>query len=238
MIIDALVIKINPTKDNDAMVKVLTNERALSFFARGILKIDSKNAGALNLFNYSKINLTEGKQGGLTLKDAKSNKNFYHIMDGYDKTVALNYFSELLSKMLIDEEVCNFFDIALKVIEKLDEGFDTLTLVNIFTAKLLVELGVGPNVDECIVCHSKKNIIKMDFNNGGFVCKKCFNNLTKQTPLDLLKIYRYIFKVDSNNIGSYQIDKEYNKIIFRNLTDYIEENLNTKLNTKDLIKLI
>ncbi len=238
MIVDALIVKINPTKDNDAMVKVLTSDKTLSFFARGILKIDSKNKGSLTLFNYSKINLTEGKQGGLTLKDAKPIKNYYHIMDSYEKTAALNFFSEVLFKMLIDDDECNFFSIALKVIEKLDEGFDVLTLVNIFTAKLLVELGVGPNVDECIVCHSKKNIVKMDFNNGGFICKKCFNNLTKQTTLDLLKIYRYIFKLGENDIGGYEIPKDYNKIIFRNLSDYIEENLNTKLNTKDLIKMI
>lgn len=238
MIIDAIIIKINKTKDYDAMVKAITNDKCFSFFARGILKITSKNAPALNLFNLVKLNLNEGKQGGLSLKEAKLIKSYSHILDDFNKAAALNYFSELLSKLVIDEENINLFPFIEFILEKLDSGFDPLTLINLLTAKTLNEVGVGLNVNECIHCHSDKGIVKMDFNNGGFVCKKCFNNLTKPTPVTLLRLYRYIFNISVDNFIDKPIDRENNKIIFRNLIEYIEESLSTQIKTKSLVKLI
>lgn len=238
MIVDAIILKINPTKDNDAMVKAISNEKCFSFFARGILKITSKNASQLNLFNLVKLNLSEGKQGGISLKDARLIKSHSHILDDFNKAAVLNYISEISSKLLLDEDECHIYNFLDMLLDKLDSGFDPFTIANVYTAKLLNEVGVGLNVNECTHCHGTKGIVKMDFNNGGFVCKKCFNNLTKPTPITLLRIYRYIFSTDEETFVDTPIDKDSNKVIFRNLVEYIEDTFNTQIKTKQLIKLI
>ena len=69
MEIEGIIIRQTPFQDNDMMVTVLTNEKIFSFLARGVMKIDSKNASSVNLFTYGQYNLMSGKKGK-TLKNS------------------------------------------------------------------------------------------------------------------------------------------------------------------------
>ena len=68
--VDGIVIKQNPYKEKDAMVSILTKDGIVSFLARSVQSISSKNKSSCLPFSYStftlntkldKLSLVQGK---------------------------------------------------------------------------------------------------------------------------------------------------------------------------------
>ena len=104
MEIEGIIIRQTPFQDNDMMVTVLTNEKLFSFLARGVMKIDSKNASSVNLFTYGQYNLMSGKKGK-TLKNSVIINPYSNIRKDFDKLVLLNFISEITFKTISDDNL-------------------------------------------------------------------------------------------------------------------------------------
>ena len=61
--IDGIVLGTTPFNEHDSIVNIITKQQYFSFLAKGVLKIDSKNASLINLCNYSRFNVSKGKTG-------------------------------------------------------------------------------------------------------------------------------------------------------------------------------
>ena len=202
--IEGIVIRQVQYKEKDAMVSVLTKDGTVSFLARGILNPTSKNASSCLLFAYSSFTLNS-KGDKLTLTQGKLIKSYYHLYESLEKMAAIQLVCELVIKCL-DEDNGNVYPYLKNMLEHLSLNYDSRTLTLICIANIIKESGYALEYDECVKCGSKKDIVSYSFNEGGFICIRCLSHNEEVKSEVSLKTYRYIFKVDENNMNHYELN--------------------------------
>lgn len=65
---EGIVVRVTQIKERDAMIQIITSDGFFSFLARGVLKVDSKNALFVSLYTHARFELEEGKNGYYSLK--------------------------------------------------------------------------------------------------------------------------------------------------------------------------
>ena len=84
----------------------------------------------------------------------------------------VNYITELTTQVL-KQTSDNIYEDYINGILKIESGLDPLVIANILEIKYLDYLGVGLNLDSCVSCGSKANIITIDGDRGGYICSNC-----------------------------------------------------------------
>lgn len=225
--IEGIVLRSISYKEKDAMIEVFTPNGRISFLARGIQAINSKNASSCLIYSYSnfQINTRNGKmslQTGTQLHSVTSMYESLEIMS------ALGLISEITLKMT-DEEDGSLFIYFNKILELLNEGFDPLTLVILYFAKIIDKSGYQLNTRSCIICGAKQNIVTFSYTKGGFICQKCFDQYEdKIRGKEYLKTIKYIFQVEEDMFNRHIIKKELGLIILNELNDYLLNNFDLK----------
>ena len=118
---------------------------------------------------------------------------------------------------------------------KLNEKQQPLILTNILELKYLDYLGVGLNLDCCVKCGDQKNIITIDPDEGGYICKKCHTNERILSPKSI-KLIRMYYLINIDTISSIKIDKEIANEINYFIDKYYERYTGLYLKTKDFLK--
>ena len=72
--------------------------------------------------------------------------------------------------------------------------------------KLLDYLGVPLNLVECVKCGSKKDIITIDPDEGGLICKECYTN-EMIYDLKVVKMLRNYYVVNLESISFLKISE-------------------------------
>ncbi len=202
--IEGIVIRQTPYKEKDAIVNVFTSQGIATFYARSILALTSKNASSCLMYAYSRF-LLSSHGDKLLLRKGELIDSFYNNYESIEKMTCLGVMSEVVFK-IAGEDDGRLYAFFLKILNLLKNNFDILTLLCIFLAKAINYSGYALQYEECIQCSSKKNIVAVDYNLGGFVCKKCLK--TKEVENNLyLKIFRYVFKVDIQDIDKNILNK-------------------------------
>lgn len=217
--VEGIVIRQVQYKEKDAMVSVLTKDGTVSFLARGILNPTSKNASSCLLFAYSNFTLNS-RQDKLTLTQGKLIKSYYHLYESLENMASIQLISELILKCL-DEENGNLFPYFKNMLEELGNKFDSQTLALICIAQIIKNSGYGLEFDECVKCGNKKNIVTYSLTDGGFVCLKCLSYNQETKSSEELKTYRYIFKVSSEMMNHYELNKKISLHMIKNLCSYL-----------------
>ena len=199
------VIRNTPFRDNDAMVSVLTSKGVYSFLARGVMKFNSKNGASVAPFSKSKFIVTKGKEGNL-LRTGQLIDSYENIKNDLPALAALNLISELINKLLINQDAKELYESLERTLCLLNSNFSAFTLALIMFARILSIAGFALDVDECLICGQKSSITAVSYSDGGFICSSCFDPLKhEKADSRKLKIIRYIFKVTP---------KDYDKITF------------------------
>ena len=70
--------------------------------------------------------------------------------------------------------------------------------MNILEIKLLDYLGVGINLNGCAKCGSTREIVTIDPDVGGYICKNCYTNeiIYDERVRKMLRMY-YLVEIDS-----------------------------------------
>lgn len=236
MLKKGIVLRNVPYKDKDAVITVITEGGIVSFYAKGVSSLKSKNAPALNLYTYSSFEINEGPQGGLSLKEAIIINSFPKIYTSLDNLSTMACLAELILKDLTSEDAKKIYPYLYEGETLLNSNFDSLTILNICFAAILNISGLGLDVKECVICHKRNDIVGISFKDGGFICRPCFslNNALKFNSR-YLNIYRYIFLVNSNDIKKVIFTREENITIFKNLCDYRNQLTGSVLNSEKLV---
>ncbi len=233
--LEGYVTKLSEYKDSDKIVTILTKDGFYSFHARGVKNVQSKNASSLLLFSYSSF-LLEINGKSLALKEGALLKEPPYS-DSLIRMASLSFISELISRLLVIEGDERIFSYLAKVLSLMQEGFSEINLCLFFFAFLLKEIGYSLNVDECVICHSKKDIVGLDINEGGFICKNEEESGAKCLSSRNLKIIRYIFKSEMENLGSISFESKECMQIIKILSDYLEQILGIKLRSLKTLQL-
>ena len=120
-------------------------------------------------------------------------------------------------------------------LEKINDGFDPIVITNIIELKYLDFLGVAPILDCCSVCGSQNEIITISSDNGGYLCKKCYNNdyIVDDKTIKLIRMFKY---VDINKIKELNIADKNKFEINKFLEDYYSKYTGLYLKSKDFLK--
>lgn len=230
--IEGIVIRATPFRENDAVVNVLTNDRIISFLARGVLKFESKNAPTVNLFSKAKFQLSKGKEG-FSLRSGELHTSFPHIKDNISSLAIADMIGEITNKFIQNDDAAKVYNWFSKALELLDEGFDPFTIGLIYFAVVLKETGYQLNVDSCVICGKTSQITAVSYLDGGFICKDCYMP-SKHVQCDSrkLKIIRYIFKVDINNFKKVIFTKQECLELINDLKKFAYDN--AQIDTKSI----
>lgn len=219
--IEGIVISQNPYKEKDAMVSVLTKDGIVSFLARSILSLTSKNKSSCLPFSYSSFSLSS-KQDKLSLTQGKLIKSYYHFFNSLENLSSINLINECILKF-VDEENTILFDYLKNYLELLDRGFDETTLTLIMMAQIVKSSGYNLEFNSCVICGSKTNIVGISYDEGGFVCKKCLNDTNKKVSREYLKTYRYAFMVPFDMMAHYVVNSSIGYELIVNFCEYLSK---------------
>lgn len=221
-----IVLRITPYKDQDAIVLALTEKGYLSFKARGVMKLQSKNAASVSLYSYSKWELEATKNGQLALKSGQLlNSIMLHSTD-LSVLLSLDAIGELLLKVLIDNEesiypyLSTIFDLLYK------KSITPLTALAILSAQVINLCGYAPFLDGCVICHNKKHIVSFTLKDGGFVCQKHFDPFNnKNQTASYLKTMRILFNLPVSYIGELALSDNNLIPFLYEVSDFLKESL-------------
>ena len=220
---NGIVLRSTSVKDADAMILAINEEGFFSFYSHGAKKLTSKFGASTTPLTYASFTLRKSSSGSLTLSEAS---NSVSLMPAGDDLVAMSIASVLLeiTTVLVQEdeapEVYPYLKAALDAIAK---GSDPYCAGLVYFAHVLNTMGIGLTVDGCVSCGAKKDIVALSFSEGGFICRGCLEDMGGiKTPLERLKIYRYIFKAPAEDIGRVGFEGAVGKSVFAELNEYLD----------------
>ena len=129
-----------------------------------------------------------------------------------EKISYASFILDLTYQVLKQTESEEIFDLLKNALIKLEEGIAPLPLTNILELKYLDFLGVAPNIDSCCHCGSQKGIVTLSSEQGGYICKDCYDNepLVSEKTIKMIRMYYY---VDLASISKLDVSSEVTKEI-------------------------
>ncbi len=181
-------------KEHDAMVSCLGPEGPFSFYARGSFKMGGATSfctqeGALSLFT-----LNVSSRDALTLKEGKLEKLF-QPRQSLEAMLVTSALLEYPSKLLEQGDGPALYPWLKDGLDALEQGKDPYTVLLIFLSQAMRLAGYGFEVDGCVNCGSKKNIVALDPRQGGYLCENCLG--IGEAPIlgaSTLNVFRHCFR--------------------------------------------
>jgi DNA repair protein RecO (recombination protein O) len=204
---EGYVVRAVNYRDSDQMISFLTEDGLVSFLARGVNKPTSKNAAACRLLAHSKLSLSTGKGGGLALSEGICLDPAPEQED-LARMAALTFLTEITAQMIQEDEAQDAYPWLEAAVENMRKGFDSLTSCLLLFAHYLILSGFGLNVDECVFCGEKRNIVGISYQDGGFVCRHCLDESSQEATPRKLKIIRYAFRCQVSDFPRIAFAKE------------------------------
>ncbi len=218
-------------KDNDSLVNVLCQDGLICLRARGVKKINSKNASSVMNFAYSEFEVNRSsKSGYLTLNEGKLINYPSFISDNLEYISIINLVSEGIE--LVDDKK-DSFACFVECLDSMKSKKESELILIAFLNYFLQKQGSMLNADECVNCSCKEGIVKFSFENGGFLCKKCWN--LASDDLNYLKNMRVLSKVKYSNLDKVDIDNIYSYKYIKEVINVIESKLGIYFKSKSFL---
>ena len=235
--IDAIILTNILQKEKDAMVSALTKDGLLSFYARGVKDNKSKNAAAVNIGVLAKLELNEGRQGGLHLKSGTLIKNLSARLNNLLDYASFNYAIELAmkgSEAIEDKEKA--YEDLLSLLEADDKASFIVHLL-IYIAHNINLLGAKMKVDGCIKCGDKHHIVTYSLDDGGLICDKHFDNfLFKKYEKDEINLFRFVFMAKQDDTYRVDLDLSYYLNLLDQFTRFLNDSVGINIKSFSLFK--
>ena len=187
-------------KEHDAMVSCLGPEGPFSFYARGSYKMGSSTSFCTQEGALSSFTLAVSAQNALTLREGKLQKLF-QPRSSLDAMLVASALLEYPSRLLEEGDGPSLYPWLRDSLDALEQGKDPLTILLIFLSQAMRLAGYGFEVDYCVNCHSKTNIVALDPVQGGFLCQDCLGQGTNAIlGVSTLKVFRHSFRCGQEDL--------------------------------------
>jgi len=234
-----VIIRITPYKEKSAMISLLTKEGLLSFLARDIYKVNSKSVLLTCPLMYGEFTFLDNtKSNLLTYKEMSIIVDTRKYMNDFSKLASLNFLNEITISLFNEEEMKDIYPYLIEAITLLDKE-EPINVLLSYLAISLRETGYGLNVDSCILSGTTKNIIGVNYDDGGLISKEFFReNIDKLYSSNKIKILHYIFKLNIDNMKNIKFDSKDAKEILEDLLVYTYNQTGLRLKSSSLINKI
>lgn len=233
--VEGIILSETNYSETSKILNILTYEYGIiGVMAKGCRNLKSPLRSVSSKLTYGNFVIYYKKDKLSILKEVTVINSFKNIKKDINKISYATYLLELANQVYKHAENDNILNLLLVALIKIDEGYDSLVIMNILELKYLEFLGVMPVIDGCAICGSKEHIKTLSSFKGGYICKNCYKNekIVSEKTIRLIRMFYYvdISKITSMDI-SYKSKNEIN--IF--LNDYYERYTGLYLKSKKFI---
>ena len=232
--IEGIIIREIPYGETSKIIHVYTNEGVISIMCKGAKTLKSHFRATNLKFTYGRFNIYYKENKLSTLRSVDIINPLSKIKNDITLLSYINYITELTTQIL-KQTTEDIYEDYLNTILKIESGLDPLIMSNILEIKYLDYLGVGLNLDSCVSCGRKVNIITIDGDRGGYICTNCYQNelIVDKKTIELLRMYYY---VDIKSISKLKISDKVKNEINHFLNTYYDRYTGLYLKSKDFLK--
>lgn len=217
--VEGFIINEQNYGETSKIINVFTKKYGIiGIIAKGAKKIKSPFFNKVSKFTYAEFNIQYKKNKISTLISIDVLDYFKNIKSDIEKITYSSIISELVNQICKNEVNDDIYDIYRICLKKIDEGFSPIGITDIFKLRMLSFLGVDLKLDSCSICGSKKDIITISCNNGGYVCRNCYNNekIVNENTIKLIRAFKYI---DIEKITKFEVKDS----ILLEIANFIDE---------------
>ncbi len=237
--IEGMIVHETPYGETSKIIQVLTKEYGIiGIMCKGVVSMKSRLRALTIKFTYGSFYIYYKEDKLSILKDVDVIDDLKKIKNDIVFISYLNYLTELTTQVYKQSNSSVLYDLYIAGVKKIEEGMNPLVITNILELKYLPFLGVGLNLDSCILCGNKTNIVTIDADEGGYICKKCYTNqiVVSSKCVKLLRMYYYVSVDSITKLAIHdEVVKEINFFINRYYERYTGLFLNSK---KFLLKML
>lgn len=236
--VEGIVISEVPYGDTSKIINVFTREYGIiGLIAKGAKSVKSKLRVYTSRFTYGYFHIYYKENKLCNLITCDIINELSKIKKDIKLISHLTYITELTTQVAKQNDDEELFDLYINTILKLESGLNPIVLTNIIEIKLLDYLGVNLNLDSCVKCGDKINIVTIDGDFGGFICKKCLTNefIVDSKTIKMLRMYYY---VDVKSITELKISEKVVNEINYFLDKYYERYTGLYLYSKTFLKQV
>ncbi len=237
-IVEGFIVQETPYKETSKIINVYTKEYGIiGMICKGAKSMKSPLRALTTKFTYGYFNIIYKEDKLSPLISVDLIDNLSNIKTDLTLISYTSYLTELIIQVVKQERDEKVYEIFINTILKLNQNLDPAILTNILEIKMLDYLGVSLNLDSCNLCGNKTNIVTIDGDVGGYVCKNCLTNefIVKPNTIKMLRLYYY---VDIKSITDLKIKDETKNEINNFLNRYYERYTGLYLKSKDFLNKI
>lgn len=236
--VEGIILRETNYSESSKILNILTKEHGLiGVMSKGCRNIKSKLRGVSRKLVYANFHIYYKEKGLCTLIDVNVKNSYLNIISNLDSISYATYLLELIEQVYKQNEDGKLYELLLDTLEKINDGFNPLALTNILELKSLSYLGVMPSIDCCSICGKKDNIVTISSDVGGLVCKDCYTNEYRVSPLTI-KLIRMFYYVDIKRITKLDLKDESLIEVNHFIDDYYDRYTGLYLKSKAVIKKI
>ena len=233
-----IILSKSSYKEKDCIYSAISQEGYISFMAKGAQDPKSKFVWLNNPLTIADVEfLSDGRYKHKVVNNATLISSPMVGATDYGYLISIGVLTEITRNILADEEKHLAFNECEAALNALRSGKDHLMVILIYLAKLIKLSGAELEVDHCIHCGTRENIIAFSFEDGGYICENCQSEDTvKDLNAAQLRLIRFIFKV--KEYGSPNIDKltdDDKKKILTKLKEFVDDIVGVRLNSLDAL---
>ena len=219
-----IVLTINPYKEKDAIISGVSESECITFLARGIRDPKSKNAAINNPLTIADIELMDGNFKYPVLKSSKQLFTPMRLEMDAKYLGSLILMNEIVNYLFPDEDKPKMFKVLEEAVTALKKSDDWLLALLIFMSHALRVGGFELEVNKCVCCEKKNNIVAFSFVEGGFLCADC---ITPEVNRDLNKnqmlLLRKVFNSRDFHILGSEYDHAEGLVLLQKVIEFMEE---------------
>lgn len=236
--VKGIVITDTNYSESSKVLNIMTKEKSLiGVISKGCRNYKSKlrSTSTKLTYGYFYINYKENSLSNLLEVDIID--ELKTIKTDLKKIGYTTYLVDLARQVMKQNDNDKIFDILEASLLKIEKGFDPSLITNIAELKYLSYLGVKPILDKCSICGNTKDIVTVNSDAGGYICKNCYTNeyITDEKTLKLLRMFDFL---DISKIKELNILDKNKKEINKFLEDYYTKYTGLYLKSKDFLSQI
>lgn len=233
--VEGIIVNETPYGDSSKIIQLFTRKYGIiGVMCKGVKSMKSPIRALTIKFTYGSFYLYYKEDKLSILKDVDVLCEFKTIKSDIILISYLNYITELTTQVYKQSNDFILYDYYIAGIKKIETGLNPLVITNILELKYLPYLGVGLELDACILCGNKTNIVTLDADDGGFICKNCYTQQILVSP-KTVKLVRMYYYVEIDSISELKISEEVVKEINFFINRYYERYTGLFLNSKKFL---
>ncbi|MBE6158648.1 MAG: DNA repair protein RecO [Firmicutes bacterium] len=237
--VEGIILSISDYQESSRILQVLTREHGLiGVIAKGCKSVKSPLRAACNSYTYGYFYIYYKENKLSLLSNVDIINSYSNIRLDIELISYMAYLCDLTYQVVKQNDDSNIFDILINALDKINNKLNPLIITNIVELKYLDYLGISLNLDSCVKCGNKEDIVTIDGDDGGFICKNCYTNqviVDKKT----IKLIRMYYLVDIKTISTIKISDVVSREINNFINTYYDRYTGLFLKSKEFLnKLI